>query len=79
LILLELLNAEATTGIKLTESNAMFPASSVSGHYFNHPESKYCAVGKHAKDRVEDYATHKAIPIADAEKCWLHISTTNPS
>ena len=44
--LFDLLNATELTGIKLTESNAMFPASSVSGHYFNHPDSKYFAVGK---------------------------------
>ena len=37
----------------------MFPASSVSGHYFNHPDAKYFAVGKPAKDQIEDYATHK--------------------
>ncbi|MDI1250302.1 MAG: methionine synthase [Lacunisphaera sp.] len=69
-VLFDLLNAEATTGIKLTESNAMFPASSVSGQYFNHPDSKYFAVGKLAKDQIEDYATRKGIPISDSEK-WL--------
>jgi len=68
--LFELLNAEATTGIKLTESIAMFPASSVSGHYFNHPESKYFAVGKLTKDQIEDYANRKVIAVIDAEK-WL--------
>ncbi len=65
-----LLNATELTGIKLTESNAMFPASSVSGHYFNHPDSKYFAVGKIAKDQVEDYAARKGIPVPEAEK-WL--------
>jgi len=68
--LFDLLNAEATTGIKLTESNAMFPASSVSGHYFNHPDSKYFAVGKIAKDQIEDYSARKSIPAAESEK-WL--------
>jgi 5-methyltetrahydrofolate--homocysteine methyltransferase len=68
--LFELLNATALTGITLTESNAMFPPSSVSGHYFNHPESKYFAVGKLAKDQVEDYARRKGQTLADTEK-WL--------
>jgi 5-methyltetrahydrofolate--homocysteine methyltransferase len=69
-ILFDLLNATEATGITLTESCAMHPPSSVSGHYFNHPESKYFAVGKLAKDQVEDYAARKAQPVADAEK-WL--------
>jgi 5-methyltetrahydrofolate--homocysteine methyltransferase len=68
--LFELLNASAAVGIKLTESNAMFPASSVSGFYFNHPESKYFAVGKLAKDQIEDYAARKKQPVADTER-WL--------
>jgi len=68
--LFDLLNATEATGITLTESNAMFPASSVSGHYFNHPESKYFAVGKLAKDQVDDYAQRKQIPVIEAEK-WL--------
>ena len=65
-----LLNATEVTGISLTESNAMFPASSVSGHYFNHPESKYFAVGKLAKDQIEDYARRKGIDVAEAGR-WL--------
>jgi 5-methyltetrahydrofolate--homocysteine methyltransferase len=48
----------------------MFPASSVSGHYFNHPDSKYFAVGKLAKDQIEDYATRKGIPVTESER-WL--------
>ncbi len=68
--LFDLLNATALTGIKLTESNAMFPASSVSGHYFNHPDSKYFATGKLAKDQVEDYSARKQQPVAESEK-WL--------
>jgi len=68
--LFELLNATATTGITLTESNAMHPASSVSGHYFNHPDSKYFAVGKLAKDQVEDYTLRKEQWIEVTEK-WL--------
>ena len=68
--LFDLLNATEATGIVLTESNAMFPASSVSGHYFNHPEAKYFAVGKLAPDQIEDYAARKGIPMTEAEK-WL--------
>ena len=68
--LFELLHATAATGITLTESNAMFPASSVSGMYFNHPDSKYFAVGKLAKDQIEDYSIRKAQPVTESEK-WL--------
>jgi 5-methyltetrahydrofolate--homocysteine methyltransferase len=68
--LFELLAAQETTGITLTESFAMTPASSVSGWYFNHPDSKYFAVGKLAKDQVEDYARREQIPVEEAEK-WL--------
>ncbi|HEX2861659.1 MAG TPA: vitamin B12 dependent-methionine synthase activation domain-containing protein, partial [Lacunisphaera sp.] len=68
--LFDLLDATELTGIVLTESNAMYPASSVSGHYFNHPDSKYFAVGKIAKDQIEDYAARKGIPATEAEK-WL--------
>jgi len=66
--LFDLLGATAATGITLTESNAMAPASSVSGLYFNHPESKYFAVGKLGRDQVEDYAARKGLPLASAEK-----------
>jgi 5-methyltetrahydrofolate--homocysteine methyltransferase len=68
--LFALLDATAATGITLTESNAMNPASSVSGMYFNHPESKYFAVGKVGKDQVADYAERKKMSVAEAEK-WL--------
>jgi len=66
----KLLGIEAATGIGLTESCAMKPASSVSGFYFNHPESKYFAVGKLAHDQVEDYAARSRRPVAEVEK-WL--------
>ncbi len=69
-LLFSLLDATAVTGIALTESCAMTPASSVSGLYFNHPDSKYFAVGKLAKDQVEDYAARKGWPLAEAER-WL--------
>ncbi len=68
--LFQLLDASTATGISLTENCAMHPASSVSGLYLNHPESKYFAVGKVARDQIEDYAARKGISTAEAEK-WL--------
>ena len=69
-ILFKLLDAEAATGITLTESCAMSPASSVSGWYFNHPDSKYFGVGKIGRDQIEDYAKRKGFTVAETEK-WL--------
>jgi 5-methyltetrahydrofolate--homocysteine methyltransferase len=69
-ILFRLLGAEASTGIALTESCAMTPASSVSGWYLNHPDSKYFGVGKLGRDQVEDYARRKGWAVAEAER-WL--------
>ena len=66
----ELLDAEKNTGIRLTESFAMWPASSVSGLYFSHPQSKYFAVGKIDRDQVADYAARKGMPVPTVEK-WL--------
>jgi len=68
--LFDLLGAETATGLALTESFAMTPASSVSGFYFNHHDAKYFAVGKLGRDQVEDYAGRKGQPVAFAEK-WL--------
>jgi 5-methyltetrahydrofolate--homocysteine methyltransferase len=68
--LFDLLNATALTGITLTESNAMHPASSVSGMYFNHPDSKYFAVGKLAKDQLEDFGLRKSQSL-DVSERWL--------
>jgi len=68
--LFDLLSATAATGITLTESNAMSPASSVSGFYLNHPDSKYFAVGKLARDQVEDYAERSKTSLTDVER-WL--------
>lgn len=65
-----LLDAEARTGVRLTESFAMWPASSVSGLYFSHPESCYFGVGKIEKDQVEDYARRRGWTLAEAER-WL--------
>ena len=69
-ILWNLLDAEKKTGIKLTESFAMWPGSSVSGLYFAHPESKYFAVGKLGKDQVEDLAKRKGKAVSEMER-WL--------
>ena len=68
--LFHLLGGEKTTGITLTESLAMYPASSVSGWYFANPESKYFGVGKISKDQVEDYAARKNMEITEVER-WL--------
>ncbi|MEO1254517.1 MAG: vitamin B12 dependent-methionine synthase activation domain-containing protein, partial [Bacteroidota bacterium] len=68
--LFDLLEVEKNTGIELTESFAMYPASSVSGFYFSHPESKYFGLGKIGKDQVENYAERKEIKVEEAEK-WL--------
>jgi 5-methyltetrahydrofolate--homocysteine methyltransferase len=65
-----LVPVEKEIGIGLTESCAMYPASSVSGFYFNHPDSKYFAVGKLGKDQVTDYATRSGWSLAECEK-WL--------
>jgi len=69
-ILWNLLDAEKNTGIKLTESFAMWPGSSVSGLYFAHPESKYFAVGKLGKDQIEDLAKRKGKSLSEMER-WL--------
>lgn len=67
--LFKLLDAESI-GIKLTESFAMTPASSVSGWYFSHPEAKYFNVGKIDKDQAKEYAKRKKMNLEDIEK-WL--------
>jgi len=68
--LFHLLGGEKTTGITLTESLAMYPASSVSGWYFANPESKYFGVGKIEKDQVQDYTARKKMPVEEIER-WL--------
>jgi 5-methyltetrahydrofolate--homocysteine methyltransferase len=69
-IIFSLLDAEKNTGIKLTESMAMYPAASVSGLYFSHPEAKYFTVGKIGKDQVLDYHRRKGMSIEEVER-WL--------
>ncbi len=66
----QLLDAEKNVGVKLTESCAMTPASSVSGFYFAHPEAKYFGLGKIERDQVESYAERKGMTLAEAER-WL--------
>ncbi|MGA9090028.1 MAG: vitamin B12 dependent-methionine synthase activation domain-containing protein, partial [Bradyrhizobium sp.] len=68
--LFRLLDAENTAGVKLTESYAMWPGSSVSGLYFSHAESFYFGVGKIERDQVEDYAARKGWSVGEAER-WL--------
>jgi len=68
--LFDLLNAEESTGIVLTESYAMFPTAAVSGFYFSHPHSRYFGLGRIAKDQVEDYAVRKGLSLEETER-WL--------
>ena len=65
-----LLNVEENIGVKLTESLAMWPASSVSGYYFGNTESKYFGLGKITEDQLQDYANRRQIPLNEARK-WL--------
>jgi 5-methyltetrahydrofolate--homocysteine methyltransferase len=67
----KLLNVDKEIGVTLTESMAMWPASSVSGYYFGNPESKYFGLGKIKKDQVEDYAKRRSVSYDYAEK-WLN-------
>ena len=65
-----LLDVHANTGMRLTESFAMWPGSSVSGLYFAHPESRYFSLGKIDRDQVADYHDRKQISVAEVER-WL--------
>ena len=69
-IIFSLLDVERKTGIKLTESLAMYPAASICGLYFSHPEAKYFSVGKIEKDQVLDYHKRKGMSVEEVEK-WL--------
>jgi 5-methyltetrahydrofolate--homocysteine methyltransferase len=69
-VLFELLAPEKNAGISLTDSFAMFPASSVSGYYFAHPKSTYFGLGKIARDQAEDYARRKGMTVEEVER-WL--------
>ena len=68
--LFDLLGGEAATGIHLTESLAMYPASSVCGWYFSNPQSQYFGVGKIQKDQLHDYAQRKGMSLEEATR-WL--------
>jgi 5-methyltetrahydrofolate--homocysteine methyltransferase len=68
--LFQLLGGEETTGIHLTESLAMYPAASVCGWYFSHPQSQYFGVGKIQQDQLQDYAKRKGMSLDEATK-WL--------
>jgi 5-methyltetrahydrofolate--homocysteine methyltransferase len=68
--LFNMLNATENTGIELTESLAMYPASSVCGWYFANPQSQYFGLGKIQRDQLEDYARRKEMPVEVLER-WL--------
>ncbi len=65
-----LLSVEEQTGMKLTESFAMWPGAAVSGWYFSHPDSRYFAVAQIQRDQVEDYAARKGMSVTEVER-WL--------
>ncbi len=69
-ILFDLLEAEKNTDVRLTESFAMWPAASVSGFYFGHPDARYFAVDRMTKDQIDAYAVRKSMPLRDVER-WL--------
>ncbi|WP_368890240.1 methionine synthase [Morganella morganii] len=66
----ELLDVEGHTGMRLTESYAMWPGASVSGWHFSHPQSRYFAVAQIQRDQIEDYAARKGMPVKELER-WL--------
>lgn len=72
------LDVKKYTGISLTESMAMYPAASVSGWYFSHPEADYFAIGKIGNDQVTDYAARKGLSLAETEKWLAPVLSYNP-
>ena len=76
--LFKLLDAEARAGIKLTESYAMWPGSSVSGLYFSAPRGRYFGIGKIERDQIEDYADRKGWTVEEAERWLAPILNYNP-
>ena len=64
----ELLDATDLAGIELTESYAMYPAASVSGWYFSHPDARYFGVGKIDEDQLADYAERKGLALDSARQ-----------
>jgi 5-methyltetrahydrofolate--homocysteine methyltransferase len=77
--LFELLAAERRIGVKLTESFAMWPGSSVSGLYLAQPESYYFGVAKIERDQVEDYAARKGMNVSEVERWLAPILNYNPA
>ncbi|TGN08735.1 methionine synthase [Leptospira bandrabouensis] len=75
----KLLDVEKNAGIQLTESCAMWPASSVSGYYFSHPDSRYFAIGKINEDQVVNYAKDKNMEISEVERWLSPILNYDPS
>ena len=73
--LFRLLDSERSIGVRLTESDAMWPGSSVSGLYFSHAESAYFGVGPIGADQVADYARRKGLAEADAQRLLSTISS----
>ena len=69
-VLFDLLQAEKTTGIELTENFAMHPGGSVCGLYFAHPEAKYFNIGRIGRDQLEAYSAQKGVPVEEMER-WL--------
>ncbi len=76
--LFRLLDAEHRAGIRLTESFAMWPGSSVSGFYFSHPQARYFGIGKIERDQVADYAARKGWTVEEAERWLAPILNYNP-
>ncbi|PKM22903.1 MAG: methionine synthase [Gammaproteobacteria bacterium HGW-Gammaproteobacteria-14] len=72
-LLWKLLEPEKNIGISLTESFAMYPASSVSGWYFSHPEARYFGTGKIGRDQIEDYAARKGLEVREIERMIPHL------
>ncbi|MBV9433798.1 MAG: methionine synthase, partial [Hyphomicrobiales bacterium] len=77
--LFRLLGAEKETGVKLTESFAMWPGASVSGLYLSHPDAHYFGVAKIERDQVEEYARRKSWAIGEAERWLMPILNYEPS
>ena len=71
----KLLDVEETIGVQLTESLAMWPAASVSGYYFGHPEARYFGLGKIKDDQLLDYCSRRVLPEAEGRK-WLNPNLT---
>ena len=72
-LLWQLLQPDQRIGVSLTESYAMYPASSVSGWYFSHPQARYFGTGKIARDQVEDYAARKGLDVKEIERSIPHL------